>query len=89
MTNAVSSARDHYVGQTYQDIALADGDDLPPVLRDRKTAIGVISIAGPRVRLNEAKMLQLGPALLDAAAELGASSAASTHFKQRPLHGRA
>jgi len=35
MTNAVSSARDHYAGQTYQDIALADGDDLPPVLRDR------------------------------------------------------
>ena len=35
MSNAVSSARDHYAGQTYQDIALADGDDLPPVLRDR------------------------------------------------------
>lgn len=33
MSNAVSSARDHYAGQTYQDIALADGDDLPPVLR--------------------------------------------------------
>ncbi len=29
------SARDHYVGQTYQDIALTDGDDLPSVLRER------------------------------------------------------
>jgi phenylpropionate dioxygenase-like ring-hydroxylating dioxygenase large terminal subunit len=35
MSNAVLSARDHYVGQTYQDIALTDGDDLPPVLRER------------------------------------------------------
>jgi IclR family acetate operon transcriptional repressor len=60
-----------------------------PVQRDRHTAIGVISIAGPRVRLNEERMLQLGPALLDAAAELGSASAASMHFKQRPLHGRA
>src|SRR5450432_1491302 len=60
-----------------------------PVLRDRHTAIGVISIAGPRGRLNEERTLQLGPALLDAAAELGSASAASMHFKQRPLHGRA
>jgi IclR family transcriptional regulator, acetate operon repressor len=60
-----------------------------PVLRDRKTAIGVISIAGPRARLTEKRMLELGPALLDAAAELGASSAASSHFKARPAHGRA
>jgi len=35
MSNAVLSARDHYVGQTYQDIALTDGDDLPSVLRER------------------------------------------------------
>jgi len=60
-----------------------------PVLRDRHTAIGVISIAGPRVRLNEERMLELGSALLDAVAELGSASAASMHFRQRPLHGRA
>ena len=35
MSNAVLSARDHYAGQTYQDIALTDGDDLPSVLRER------------------------------------------------------
>lgn len=36
MSNAVLSARDHYAGQTYQDITLTDGDDLPPVLRARR-----------------------------------------------------
>jgi DNA-binding IclR family transcriptional regulator len=55
-----------------------------PVVRGKMT-LGVISIAGPRDRLTEAKMLQLGPALLEAAAELGASSAASTHFKEKRL----
>jgi IclR family transcriptional regulator, acetate operon repressor len=55
-----------------------------PVMRG-KSALGVISIAGPRVRLTEAQMLKLGPALLDAAAELGASSNASMHFKDDPL----
>ncbi|MEP6782761.1 MAG: IclR family transcriptional regulator [Acidobacteriota bacterium] len=59
-----------------------------PVVRDRKTAIGVISIAGPKVRLTPDKMSQLGPALLDAAAELAGSSKASAHFKEAPL-GRA
>ena len=55
-----------------------------PVVRGR-TAIGVISIAGPRVRLTEARMLELGPALLDAAAELAAASNASMHFKDQRL----
>jgi IclR family acetate operon transcriptional repressor len=55
-----------------------------PVMRG-KNAIGVISIAGPRVRLTEEKMLLLGPALLDAAAELAASSNASAHFKDQRL----
>jgi IclR family transcriptional regulator, acetate operon repressor len=55
-----------------------------PVLRGKAT-LGVISIAGPRVRLTEARMLELGPSLLDAAAELAAASHASTHFKDRPL----
>jgi IclR family acetate operon transcriptional repressor len=55
-----------------------------PVLRGRN-AIGVISIAGPRVRLTEPRMLELGPALLDAASELAGSSTASMHFRDRPL----
>jgi IclR family transcriptional regulator, acetate operon repressor len=54
-------------------------------VRRGKTAIGVISIAGPRVRLTEARMLALGPALLDTAAELAASSGASMHFRDHPL----
>jgi DNA-binding IclR family transcriptional regulator len=56
-----------------------------PILRQRKLAIGVVSIAGPRVRLTEKKMLALAPALLDATAEIAASSKASAHFKDRPL----
>jgi DNA-binding IclR family transcriptional regulator len=54
-----------------------------PVMRGA-TAIGVISIAGPRVRLTEERMLLLGPALLDAAAEL-AASVTSAHFKEQRL----
>ncbi len=55
-----------------------------PVLRG-KAAIGVISIAGPRVRLTEARMLELGPTLIDTATELAGASGASLHFKERPL----
>lgn len=56
-----------------------------PVMRKGRSAIGVISIAGPRVRLTEKRMLQIGPALLKAAGELAASSKASMHFMDRPL----
>jgi IclR family transcriptional regulator, acetate operon repressor len=55
-----------------------------PVLR-RKEAIGVISIAGPRTRLNAARTLELAPALLAAAAELGPISNASSLFGRPPL----
>jgi DNA-binding IclR family transcriptional regulator len=59
-----------------------------PVVQDAKPAIGVISIAGPRMRLTDDKMLQLGPMLIEAAGELAALSKASMHFKDAPL-GRA
>ena len=55
-----------------------------PVCR-RKEAIGVISIAGPRVRLTAARMHELAPALLAAAAELGPISNASSLFGRPPL----
>lgn len=55
-----------------------------PVLR-RGVAIGVISIAGPRMRLTMNRMLGLAPALLAAAAELGPISSASTLFGRPPL----
>ena len=60
-----------------------------PVLKAGHDAIGVISIAGPRVRLTPARMLELGPQLLATAAELAASSSASAMFKKQPFHGRA
>ncbi|KWT97786.1 MULTISPECIES: IclR family transcriptional regulator [unclassified Variovorax] len=55
-----------------------------PVVR-RREAIGVISIAGPRVRLSAARMHELAPGLLQAAAELGPISNASTLFGRPPL----
>lgn len=55
-----------------------------PVVR-RREVIGVISIAGPRSRLDSARMHELAPALLDAAAQLGPVSNASTLFGRPPL----
>jgi DNA-binding IclR family transcriptional regulator len=58
-----------------------------PVMRGG-TAIGVISIAGPRLRLTPARMQALVPALLTATAELGPISRASTLFG-KPQLGKA
>jgi len=55
-----------------------------PVFR-RSEVIGVISIAGPRSRLDSARMHELAPALLDSAAQLGPVSNASTLFGRPPL----
>lgn len=55
-----------------------------PVLR-RKEAVGVISIAGPRSRLTVDRMHELAPLLLEATAELGPISNASTLFGRPPL----
>jgi IclR family acetate operon transcriptional repressor len=55
-----------------------------PVMR-RKEAIGVISIAGPRLRLTSSRMHELAPALLAAAAELGPARNASSLFGRPPL----
>lgn len=55
-----------------------------PVLR-RREAIGVISIAGPRVRLTAERMHELAPALTATAAELGPISNASSLFGRPPL----
>ena len=56
-----------------------------PVQRRGRPALGVISIAGPRTRLTPARMTELGPALLAAAAELAATSSASSLFGRPPL----
>ena len=55
-----------------------------PVLR-RREVIGVISIAGPRSRLDNVRMHELAPALLEATAQLGPISNASTLFGRPPL----
>jgi IclR family transcriptional regulator, acetate operon repressor len=55
-----------------------------PVMR-RQEAIGVISIAGPRLRLTTARMHEIAPLLLATAAELGPISNASSLFGRPPL----
>jgi DNA-binding IclR family transcriptional regulator len=55
-----------------------------PVMR-RGEAIGVLSIAGPRIRLTNERMHTLAPSLLAAAAELGPISNGSSLFGRPPL----
>ena len=47
-------------------------------------AIGVVTIAGPSVRLDEARMKHLGGALIQTARELAVLSSASTLFRRKP-----
>lgn len=54
-----------------------------PVRGHRGTVIGVITIAGPLVRLTEERMLSLGPLLLATADDVARASGASALFKRR------
>ena len=54
-----------------------------PVRRRDGEAIGVVTIAGPLVRLTETRMLELGPALMETAADVAAASQAWALFKKR------
>jgi DNA-binding IclR family transcriptional regulator len=53
-----------------------------PIQRPGEPAIGVITIAGPLMRLSEQRMLELGPGLLATAGELALASAASPLFSR-------
>jgi IclR family acetate operon transcriptional repressor len=57
-----------------------------PVRTGNGTAIGVITIAGPLVRLTEERMRELGPALLATAHEVAQASGASALFRRRALN---
>jgi len=54
-----------------------------PVRIGNGPAIGVITIAGPLVRLTEERMLSLAPALMATAEEVAQASGASAMFKRR------
>ncbi|MDA7416783.1 IclR family transcriptional regulator [Xenophilus arseniciresistens] len=54
-----------------------------PVVNAQGTAIGVITIAGPAVRLTEERMRALGPVLCQTAADVAQASGASALFKRR------
>jgi DNA-binding IclR family transcriptional regulator len=49
----------------------------------RGTALGVVTIAGPAVRLDERRMTSLGGSLLETATEIASLSQASTLFRRR------
>lgn len=53
-----------------------------PVRLPGRPPLGVVSIAGPSARLTEARMLELGPALLRTAADLAQASSASPFFNR-------
>lgn len=54
-----------------------------PIRSGNGAVIGVVTIAGPLVRLSEPRMLELGPALLRTTHELALASGASALFKRR------
>jgi IclR family acetate operon transcriptional repressor len=51
-------------------------------VRSRGIALGVVTIAGPLVRLNEARMASLGDTLMATADEIGGLSSASALFRR-------
>ncbi len=55
----------------------------PVLSRDART-IGAVTIAGPMFRLTEARMTELGPRLLETAAEIAAASACHCCFDRAP-----
>jgi IclR family transcriptional regulator, acetate operon repressor len=59
-----------------------------PVRLPNGPAIGVVTIAGPSVRLTEARMTELAPSLVATAQDVMAASKASTLFarSRRPTH---
>jgi IclR family acetate operon transcriptional repressor len=54
-----------------------------PVLGQDGRALGVVTIAGPMFRLTEPRMVELGPRLLETAAEIAAASSMSQLFRSR------
>lgn len=54
-----------------------------PIRQRDGDVLGVVTIAGPLIRLTETRMLALGPALVVTAAEIGGASQASAFFKRR------
>ena len=60
-----------------------------PVQRRGEATIGVITIAGPAIRLTAARMHELGEPLMAAAAELAMASAASPIFVRQAAAARA
>lgn len=54
-----------------------------PVRNAQGQVIGVVTVAGPAMRLTEERMLALGPAVVQAATQVGQASSGSALFKRQ------
>jgi len=72
-------------GYAMIDEVFAPGMSAVAVQRPGRRAIGVISVAGPRLRLTPARINALVPALQTAAQELASISSSSGLFSKPPL----
>jgi len=77
LLDVVRQARARGYGVAVETFAAGWNAVAAPVRARDEPAIGVISVGGPAQRLTEARMHELAPALLDAAAELAAARGAS------------
>ncbi len=79
----VQSARKRGYATISEVFAPAMSSMAAPVVANGVT-IGVVTIAGPSVRLDETRMKRLSGALIEAAQELAALSTASVFFRRKP-----
>lgn len=82
LLNYVHTARKRKFSTISEVFAPAMSAMAAPILSNAGT-IGVVTIAGPLIRLNEARMEELAEALLSTAEEIRSASGASAMFKKR------
>ena len=80
----VSAAYSEEVRPIFEVFAPAMSAMAAPVVV-QGTAVGCVTIAGPAVRLNEARMHALSGALMETAREIAAVRSASSLFRGRSL----
>lgn len=81
----LDAARTRGYGMTRDMFAPGLSSLAVPVQRPGESPVGVISVAGPTVRLDEARMTQILPLLQQAARQIGMASVTSPLFISRRL----
>ena len=83
VTNYLRAARKRGFSLIVEVFAPAMSAMAAPVFGSNGKVVGVVTIAGPLVRLTEERMLELGPKLLAAANEAASLTGASSMFRKR------